>query len=282
MRELEFIVGAEEDGQTALTFLLKRGLSRRSITKLKGSGGITRGGKVLRTVDKVSGGDRVKVTVGDKASESILPNPDIAAGIAFEDDDVIVFDKPPFLPVHPSIKHSRDTLANLYAAMFPGTAFRSVNRLDRNTSGLCVCAKNRLAAPKLAKSVSKTYFAVVDGTIAGSGEIDLPIGRTGDSIITRMVREDGQRAVTLYKALLHKNGRTLLEIHLLTGRTHQIRIHFSHTGYPLCGDELYGGDCSAINRQALHCGAVEFSQPVTGRRIRLESPLPDDIRRLIE
>lgn len=282
MRVLEFTVGAEEDGQAAETFLLRHGVSRRSIVKLKQSGGITRGGEVLRTVDRVRGGDIVTVSVGDRASEAILPNADIKAAVAYEDDDVIVFDKPPFLPVHPSIKHSRDTLANLYAAMFPGTAFRSVNRLDRNTSGLCVCAKNRLAVPKLAKSVSKTYYAVVDGIIGGGGEIDLPIGRTGDSIITRMVREDGQRAVTRYKALLHKNGRTLLEIHLLTGRTHQIRIHFSHIGYPLCGDELYGGDCSAIGRQALHCGLAEFAQPVTGELIRLESPLPEDIRRLIE
>lgn len=283
MRELEFIVGAEDDGLTALAFLLRRGLSRRSVTKLKQrENGVTRGGALLRTVDRVSAGDKVLVAIGDSANGAILPNPDIKAAVSFEDEDVIVFDKPPFLPVHPSIRHSRDTLANLYAAMFPDTAFRAVNRLDRNTSGLCVCAKNRLAAPLLAKSVSKTYYAVVDGIIEGSGEIDLPIGRTGDSIITRMVREDGQRAVTRYEALSHKNGRTLLGITLLTGRTHQIRIHFSHIGYPLCGDELYGGDLSAIDRQALHCGRVEFTHPVTGGRISLESPLPEDIRRLME
>lgn len=282
MRELEFTVGAEETGQTALTFLRRRGVSRRSITKLKASGGITRGGEVLRTVDKVSEGDKVTVFVGDKSSGVILPNSDIKAAVAFEDDDVIVFDKPPFLPVHPSIKHSTDTLANLFAAMFPDTVFRSVNRLDRNTSGLCVCAKNRLAAPKLAKSISKTYFAVVDGIIEGSGEIDLPIGRMGDSIIKRAVRQDGQSAVTCYKAVRHKNGRTLLEITLKTGRTHQIRVHFAHIGYPLCGDDMYGGDCSAIGRQALHCGRAEFSQPVTGERISLESELPKDIRSLIE
>lgn len=282
MRELEFTVGAEETGQTALTFLRRRGVSRRSITKLKASGGITRGGEVLRTVDKVSEGDKVTVFVDDKSSGVILPNSDIKAAVAFEDDDVIVFDKPPFLPVHPSVKHSTDTLANLFAAMFPDTVFRSVNRLDRNTSGLCVCAKNRLAVPKLAKSISKTYFAVVDGIIEGSGEIDLPIGRMGDSIIKRTVRQDGQSAVTCYKAVRHKNGRTLLEITLKTGRTHQIRVHFAHIGYPLCGDDMYGGDCSAIGRQALHCGRAEFSQPMTGERISLESELPKDIRSLIE
>lgn len=282
MRELAFTVSAEDNGLTALDFLRKHGFSRRSVTKLKQSGGITRGGELLRTVDRVNVGDGIRVVMDDSASENVEPNPDIRAAAVFEDDDVIVFDKPPFLPVHPSIRHRTDTLANLYAAMFPNAAFRPVNRLDRNTSGLCVCAKNRRAASLLIKSVSKTYFAVADGIIEGSGEIDLPIGRTGDSIIKRTVRRDGQPAVTRYKAVLHKNGRTLLEITLKTGRTHQIRVHFAHIGYPLCGDDMYGGDCSAIGRQALHCGRVEFSQPVTGERTALESGLPEDIRSLIE
>ncbi len=282
MRELLFTVGAEEAGATALAFLRKHGFSQRNITKLKHGGGLTRGGELLRTVDKVNAGEEIRVLMADSGNKSILPNPDINAAAVYEDDDVIVFDKPPFLPVHPSIRHSTDTLANLYAAKFPDTPFRAVNRLDRNTSGLCVCAKNRFAAPQLIKSVSKVYYAVVDGVIEGAGEINLPIARTGESIIVRMVREDGQSAVTRYKAAAHKNGRTLLEITLLTGRTHQIRVHFSHIGYPLCGDEVYGGDCSAINRQALHCGRVTFVQPVTGECVELESPLPEDIRRLIE
>lgn len=280
MREIVFVVGAAEDGVTALDFLRERGFSRRNIVKLKQGGGITRGGERLRTIDRVRGGDEVRVVMDDGGGA--VPNPELRAVRAYEDDDVIVFDKPPFMPVHPSIRHRTDTLANLYAAMFPDTAFRPINRLDRNTSGLCVCAKNRLAASLLVKSVSKVYYAAVDGIIEGSGEIDLPIGRTGDSIIKRMVREDGQPAVTCYKALAHNNGRTLLKIVLKTGRTHQIRVHFAHIGYPLCGDEMYGGDCSEISRQALHCGRVSFIQPVTGERIELESLLPEDIRRLTE
>ncbi len=268
MRELTFTVSTEDSELTTLDLLRKLGFSRRSITKLKQSGGVTRGGEVLRTIDRVNGGDVIRVVIDDSASENVVPNPDIRAAAVFEDDDVIVFDKPPFLPVHPSILHRTDTLANLFAAMFPNAAFRPINRLDRNTSGLCVCAKNRHAASQLTKSVSKTYFAVVDGIIEGSGEIDMPIGRTGDSIIKRAVRQDGQPAVTHYNAVLYKNGRTMLEI--------------AHIGYPLCGDDMYGGDCSAIDRQALHCGQVEFSQPVTGERISLESTLPEDIRSLIE
>lgn len=282
MRELIFNISADDGGLRLEQFLVRNGFSHRSIVKLKHSGGITRGGSILRTVDKIEGGDVIRVVVDDSANENILPNPDIRAATAYEDDDVIVFDKPPFLPVHPSILHGTDTLANLYVAMFPNGKFRPVNRLDKNTSGLCVCAKNRYSAPLIMKSVSKTYFAVVDGIIEGGGVIDLPIGRTGDSIIKRTVRQDGQRAVTRYKAILHKNGRTLLEIALETGRTHQIRVHFSHIGYPLCGDEMYGGNCSAINRQALHCGTVGFSQPVTGERISIQSAIPEDIRSLIE
>ncbi len=282
MRELTFTVSTDDSELTTLDLLRKLGFSHRSITKLKQSGGVTRGGEVLRTIDRVNGGDVIRVVIDDSASENVVPNPDIRAAAVFEDDDVIVFDKPPFLPVHPSILHRTDTLANLCAAMFPNAAFRPINRLDRNTSGLCVCAKNRHAASQLTKSVSKTYFAVVDGIIEGSGEIDMPIGRTGDSIIKRAVRQDGQPAVTHYNAVLYKNGRTMLEITLKTGRTHQIRVHFAHIGYPLCGDDMYGGDCSAIDRQALHCGRVEFSQPVTGERISLESTLPEDIRSLIE
>ena len=280
MREIVFVVGSADDGATALDFLRARGFSRRNIVKLKQSGGITRGGELLRTIDRVCGGDEVRVVMDDGGGA--VPNPELRAATAYEDDDVIVFDKPPFMPVHPSIRHGTDTLANLFAAMFPDTAFRPINRLDRNTSGLCVCAKNRLAASLLVKSLSKVYYAAVDGIIEGSGEIDLPIGRTGDSIIKRMVREDGQPAATCYKAIAHNNGRTLLEIVLKTGRTHQIRVHFAHIGYPLCGDEMYGGDCSEISRQALHCGRVSFIQPVTGERIESESLLPEDIRRLTE
>lgn len=282
MRELTFDISAEDDGLKLETYLVRKGFSHRNIVKLKHSGGITRGGEILRTVDRIEAGDVIRIVIDDSANENILPEPNIRAEVAYEDDDVIVFDKPPYLPVHPSILHGTDTLANLYVAMFPNDKFRPVNRLDKNTSGLCVCAKNRYSAPLLMKTVFKTYFAVVDGIIEGGGEIDLPIGRTGDSIIKRTVRQDGQRAVTRYKPVLHKNGRTLLEITLETGRTHQIRVHFSHIGYPLCGDEMYGGNCSAIDRQALHCGAVEFSQPVTGERISLQSALPEDIRSLIE
>lgn len=278
-RELEFAVSAEDAGVTVESFLKRRGFSKRLITKLKASGGLTGAGEILRVVDRLNAGDVVTVRIEDKGKA--VPNPAVKAAIAFENEDVVVFDKPPGLAVHPSIVHYDDTLGNLYAALYPESAFRPIHRLDKDTSGLCACAKNRFAAAVLIGSAKKTYYAVVDGTITSSGRIDAPIGRADDSIIKRCVREDGQQAVTLYEPLLHKNGRTLLEIKLQTGRTHQIRVHFAHIGYPLCGDEMYGGDRTMIRRQALHCGKMRFKLPVTGEDTEISSPLPADIGRLL-
>ena len=280
IRELSITVPKANDGETAERFLKSRGFSRKLITRLKHSGGLRRCGEILRSIDRLNAGDEITVTLEDTGA--IVPNPDIKAEIVFENEDVAVFNKPCGLPVHPSIVHYTDTLGNLFAALYPGSAFRPIHRLDKDTSGLCACAKNKLAASLLSSGVEKTYYAVVDGDITRSGEINEPIGRVGDSIIKREVRPDGQPAVTLYKPVLRENGRTLLEITLKTGRTHQIRVHFAHIGFPLCGDELYGGDRTNIKRQALHCGKMRFKLPITGELTEIESPLPEDILRLFK
>ncbi len=279
MRALNLNVTAAEQGWQLQRLLKARGFSHRTITKLKHTGGLTRDGVIIRTIDTLSEGDVITVLLEDEGG--LVPNPDLTAGIAYEDEDVLVFDKPPYMAVHPSIMHRNDTLGNLFAALHPDTPFRAINRLDRNTSGLCVCAKNRFAAAALAKQVSKVYYAVVDGDM-GSGEIDVPIGRVQDSIIYRNVTPDGQPALTLYSDERHGNGRTLSRVILKTGRTHQIRVHFAHIGFPLCGDDMYGGDMSGIPRQALHCGEVSFTHPVTGERITLTSPIPPDMASLLE
>lgn len=278
IRTLEFSVEESENGETAERFLRERGFSHKLITSLKASGGLTRGGEILRTVDILRKGDTVSVRIEDKGT--VLPNPDVKAAIAFENEDVVVFDKPPNVAVHPSIVHYGDTLGNLYAALYPNSAFRPIHRLDKDTSGLVACAKNKLAAAVLGGSVEKTYYAVVSGELDKSGEINAPIGRADGSIIRREVREDGQSALTLYKPVLRANGRTLLEITLRTGRTHQIRVHFAYIGYPLCGDEMYGGDRSEIQRQALHCGKMRF-KALSGELVEIESPLPRDIAALL-
>ena len=279
MRELIFEVSAAEDGLLARTFLVNRGISRRFITLMKQSGGLTRNGEILRSIDKVYSGDKVLVRLPEEKC-GFEPNAELFAPVVYEDEDVVVFDKPAGLAVHPSAGHYSDTLGNYFALKYPDSVFRAINRLDKDTTGLCLCAKNAAAAPILPKSFDKTYYAVICGNIEQPGTISLPIGRVSESIIMREVRADGEPAVTHYKPVLHENGLTLLEIKLETGRTHQIRVHFSHIGYPLLGDEMYGGDCAKIKRQALHCGKISFNKPFSGEKVCLESPFPEDMRSL--
>ncbi|MCH5204398.1 MAG: RluA family pseudouridine synthase [Oscillospiraceae bacterium] len=279
MREIIFEVSSSEDGLSARAFLNRRGVSKRAAMLLKTGGGLTRNGGLLRTIDRVYAGERIMVRVPEEKC-GFEPNFGLFAPIVYDDEDAVVFDKPAGLAVHPSAGHYSDTLGNYFAVKFPDAVFRAINRLDKDTTGLCLCAKNALAAPVLPKGFDKTYYAVISGIIEQPGVIDLPIGRVSDSIIKREVRNDGEPSVTRYRPVLYENGQTLLEIKLNTGRTHQIRVHFSHIGYPLLGDELYGGDCSKIGRQALHCGKISFIKPFTDERIYLESRFPDDMKSL--
>lgn len=279
MREISYTVPAEFDGVQAQVFLKSRGISRRVLTALKRSGGLTRGGGTLRTVDAVHAGEVITLRL-DGGETSVAANPELSADVVYEDEDVVVFNKPPFMPVHPSQRHHDDTLANLFAARYPGLPFRPINRLDRNTSGLCVCAKNQFAAAALSGSISKVYYAITDGTPPGN-TVNAPIGRLGDSVIERCVTPDGKPAVTHFRKIAGER-RALLRITLETGRTHQIRVHMSHIGFPLCGDDMYGGECTAISRQALHCGEVEFTLPVSGERITVSAPLPEDMAAILD
>ncbi len=279
MREISYTVPAEFDGVQAQVFLKSRGISRRVLTALKRSGGLTCGGGTLRTVDVVHAGEVITLRL-DGGETSVAANPELSADVVYEDEDVVVFNKPPFMPVHPSQRHHDDTLANLFAARYPGLPFRPINRLDRNTSGLCVCAKNQFAAAALSGSISKVYYAITDGTPPGN-TVNAPIGRLGDSVIERCVTPDGKPAVTHFRKIAGER-RALLRITLETGRTHQIRVHMSHIGFPLCGDDMYGGDCTAISRQALHCGEVEFTLPVSGERITVSAPLPEDMAAILD
>ncbi len=279
MREISYTVPAEFDGVQAQVFLKSRGISRRVLTALKRSGGLTRGGGTLRTVDAVHAGEVITLQL-DGGETSVAANPELSADIVYEDEDVVVFNKPPFMPVHPSQRHHDDTLANLFAARYPGLPFRPINRLDRNTSGLCVCAKNQFAAAALSGSISKVYYAITDGTPPGD-TVDAPIGRLGDSVIERCVTPVGKPAVTHFRKIAGER-RALLRITLETGRTHQIRVHMAHIGFPLCGDDMYGGDCTAISRQALHCGEVKFTLPVSGERITISAPLPEDMAAILD
>jgi len=259
----------------------KEGVSKRFLSKLKRTeNGITRNGLLIRTVDMVYKGDVIVLKTED---ESFLePNPDLDVRIAFENESLVVFDKPVGMPVHPSIKHQGDTLGNFFAAKYPKLTFRPVNRLDRDTSGLCLAAKNPYAAVTLQNSVKKVYYAVAEGKTEDYGTIDLPIAREKESIIKRTVRSDGQQAVTHFRAIDRNEKYTLLEINLETGRTHQIRVHSAYLGCPLMGDDMYGGRIDEITRHALHSCYISFTHPVTNARIELFSDMPEDMKKLIE
>ena len=213
-------------------------------------------------------------------SKFLEPNSGLKVPTAFENENLIVFDKPSGMPVHPSAKHQGDTLGNYFSSLFPDLTFRPVNRLDRDTSGLCIVAKNSYSASILQNSFGKVYYTAVHGITEEYGTIDAPVARERESIIKRCVREDGRRAVTHYKRLMYSEKYSLLEIHLETGRTHQIRVHLAHIGHPLAGDDLYGGMRDDISRQALHCGQISFSNPVSGGTVTVTSDIPDDIKKL--
>lgn len=285
MRELTFIVPPEYDGVRANSFLRTFcGISYRMMVKLKRTeGGITSNGELLRTIDKVKSGSKVRLCIHE-CGEPAEPR-NIYVPILFEDEDLLICDKPPDMPVHPSRGHADDTLANAVAAHLMKNGeylpFRPINRLDRDTSGLVLCAKNGHIASMLAKGCDKTYYAVCQGEIIESGTIDLPIRIKEGHGIQREVGEGGVTAITNYRAIKCDGRHTFLEINLETGRTHQIRVHFSHIGYPLAGDDMYGGSREFINRQALHCSKMSFKHPITKEIIAIESPVPEDIEGIL-
>ncbi len=269
-----------QDGYTVEDILKQNGVSRRLILKLKREPmGICKNGEHARTIDSVACGDIVSISHSD--SKTLEANDSLIVPIVYEDEYFIIFDKPGKMPVHPSIKHQGDTLGNYFAHLHPTFTFRPINRLDRDTSGLCCIAKDAFSAKKLQYNIQKKYMAVVCGIIEKESYVDLPIAREQDSIIKRCIREDGQKAKTIFKPIKSSNKYTLLELTLETGRTHQIRVHMSAIGYPLAGDDMYGGDCTDIKRQALHCSFLHLTHPITNEIMEFHSELPNDISALI-
>ncbi|MBR1392536.1 MAG: RluA family pseudouridine synthase [Ruminococcus sp.] len=277
---VSFTVTPEEDGRTLKEIFRRRELSHRLISRAKRIGeGITVNGSPARTIDRVRQGDTVSVPEEDKSSLS--PSPELLVPVLYEDSEVIVFDKPAGMPVHPSNDHRSDTLGNFFAAAYPGKTFRPVSRLDRFTSGCVLTAKSRYAAAALSGKYEKHYTAVCCGRPQkDKGIISAPIARAEGSVILRCVRDDGKQALTEYE-VISSNGRyTLLSVVPVTGRTHQIRVHFSFISCPLAGDSMYGGSTEDIDRQALHCSRLVFTSPADGVTHTVISPLPADIAAL--
>lgn len=282
MRIIELKISSKDNGRQIRDFLRDFGVSSALLTKLKKTeNGITKNGEFARTIDKIFTGDTIKISIENRGK---MPEKLITDDVkpVYSDEDILVLNKPAFMPVHESRNHRGDTLANAAACyMDSDTAFRAVYRLDRDTSGLVLIAKNELAACKLAGKIHKDYYAVCSGVLKGKGTIDLPIRRVCESIIERGVFSDGEKAVTHWEAVSNKSNTTLLKINLETGRTHQIRVHFAHLGYPLLGDTLYGGNTDLIKRQALHCKTIYFTHPITNKEMAIECDFPNDFKGLI-
>ena len=209
--------------------------------------------------------------------------------VVYEDDALLVVDKPAGMMIHPTHKSPQDTLVNAVAGYFlekkETAGIHPVYRLDRNTTGLVVVAKSAKIQYELSKShdlITRHYIAFVSGHLEeAAGRIEAPIGRVDGSCVAWQVREDGKRAVTAYEVLSQEEDFDIVRLRLFTGRTHQIRVHMAHLGHPLLGDDFYGGPTDRIAHQALHAADVSFIHPVTGKPMDFSSPLPEDMRAVV-
>ncbi len=243
-------------------------------------------GEPARLNSKVKPGDKIEVFLPESFDDcgkvcNIAPS-GAAVPVLYEDEDFVVMDKPAGMTVHPSRAHVYDTLANAFASLYPDIVFRPLTRLDADTTGTVLIAKNKLVASIDRSGILKVYYGITDRAVTEpEGTIDACIERETEFLPKRTVRGDGRRAVTRYWKICEKNGFSLLRFVIETGRTHQIRVHCAYKGFPLCGDQLYGGNTEVIARQALHVAEISFLNPLSGKKVTVRSALPEDMRGLI-
>ncbi|MBU7496170.1 RluA family pseudouridine synthase [Lactiplantibacillus pentosus] len=274
-------------------FLTQHGISMRTIKAIKhGAGDFLVNDQVKTGVITINTGDVAGIRLPDEAADETVAVSHQPPQVQYEDANWLVVDKPAGLTSVPGPSNREDTLVNrikgyLVATQAPNQRPHLITRLDRDTSGLVLVAKHHVAQgmltdPKLADQLVKTYLAWIEGTLTpASGTIDQPIGRLDDSP-RRGVTASGQRAITTYQVetstLAHAVSRVRLQ--LVTGRTHQIRVHLSALGHPLLGDALYDGNQTWIKRQALHAASLQFYDPFAEQTRRFEAPLPADLQAL--
>ncbi|MCT4620204.1 MAG: RluA family pseudouridine synthase [Marinisporobacter sp.] len=266
-------------------------LSSRLVRKAKRKKNIRVNGNKISFHAILRRGDLVEVIMEEEPNQFEPEN--IPVEVVYEDVDLLIINKQPGIVVHPTRRHPTGTMANaiVHYMRETGKSFkiRFVNRLDRDTSGLVIVAKNPYTQQELSKQmqenkVEKIYLSVVKGIVEEEkGTINKSIGRPDEDDIRRKVYAEGQPSITHYNVITRLHNATVIRVKLETGRTHQIRVHMSHIGYPLIGDELYGYvDESLIKRQALHAEKLIFNQPRTNERIEVVAPIPKDIKELIE
>ncbi len=290
---LEWVITENDHGKTTRQYLHERGISKTSLTDIKLHGGNILVDGIHVTVRHVlKKGEQLTVIFPvEEPSQTLLPEK-ISLDIVYEDDYLLVINKPAFINTIPSREHPTGSLVNAVLGYYKEIGLTAaphiVTRLDRNTSGLVLVAKYRhmhhiLSKQQQEKQVKREYEAFIGGTVVeNNGTIEAPIGRKQDSIIERTVTDDGQYACTHFQIIERYGPFTHVRVMPETGRTHQIRVHMAHIGHPLVGDDLYGGSQFFLNRQALHCRGLHFLHPVMEKTMKFSVPLPEDMEKLLQ
>ena len=293
-RTLNYVINKEEAGLRVEQYLKRKGYSSQNLAMIKRMPkSILVNGVHYYMRQTLEEGDHLTVQITEEKCSDKIPPVKLPLHIVYEDEDIIVINKPAGMPVHPSLNNYYNSMANALAWYFKEQnkpfIFRCSNRLDRDTSGLTVVAKHLVSAGILStmtgkKEVKRNYLAIVSGHVTpAEGTINAPLARKEGTIIERTVDwERGETAVTHYKVIKMTKHHSLVALELETGRTHQIRIHMKHLGYPLIGDYLYNPDMTLIGRQALHSHQLSFMHPMTGEAMTFTAPLPDDMQKVLE
>lgn len=288
-RTLTYTITDESDNQMISSFLKSKGYSSQNLIELKKmqesvllNGTWTYMNRCLHV------GDILTIHINEEVSSEKIPPVELPLDIVYEDEDLIIVNKPADMPIHPSMNNYENSLGNAlayyYAKQDKPFIFRCVNRLDRDTSGLTIIAKHMVSAGMLSsmvakKEITREYLAIVRGSITPpQGTVNAPISRKPGSVLERQVDfSQGEHAITHYNVIDEKNGHSLVSLILETGRTHQIRVHMKYLGYPLIGDYLYNPDMEYITRQALHSYRLQFVHPISGEEMTFLAPLPEDM-----
>ncbi len=285
MRKLEYII-PEEYGERPLLHFLKGELklSTYIIRHLRNTQGtVYINGYHHRVIDDVKAGDSLVLKIPEKTTPPPLWDKEI--NIIYEDDDILIVNKPSGISSHPTHNHPNFTLCNAVANYLIKTnnepaAGRAVGRLDKVTSGVMIFAKNSIAASKLNGNMDKTYNAIVWGTPPETGTINAPIYRPDMGLTLRCVDPRGDEAITHYKVIKQYEDKAFVEVKTETGRTHQIRVHFDYIGHPLVGDELYKSPVTEnLDHAALHCKSITITHPITNKVMTFEADLPVDMKK---